>query len=120
MARRPGPSLRALLFGWGRCLQVRSMLQIHAEGARKQVVEAVALQAYIPGATSRCGTQTFKNVRNKNQKQEEDQAKVESKTETSISYSRAIGRCDTAFRWDCDALFGFGRKPVLSAPPCRM
>ena len=96
------------------------MLQIHAEGARKQVVEAVALQAYIPGATSRCGTQTFKNVRNKNQKQEEDQAKVESKMETSISYSLAIGRCDTAFRWDCDALFGFGRRPVLSAPPCRM
>ena len=62
MARRPGPSLRALLFGWGRCLQVRSMLQIRAVEAGKQVVEAVALQAYIPGATSRCGTQTFKNV----------------------------------------------------------
>ena len=91
------------------------MLQIRAVGARKQVVEAVALQACIPGATSRCGTQTFKNVRNKNQKQEEDRA-----METSISYSRAIGRCDTAFRWDYDALFGFGRKPVLSAPPCRM
>ena len=38
------------------------MLQIRAVEAGKQVVEAVALQAYIPGATSRCGTQTFKNV----------------------------------------------------------
>ena len=37
-----------------------------------------------------------------------------------ISSARAIGRCDTAFRWACDALFEFGRKLLLNAPPCRM
>ena len=37
-----------------------------------------------------------------------------------ISSTRAIGRCDTAFRWACDALFEFGRKLLLNAPPCRM
>ena len=25
-----------------------------------------------------------------------------------------------ALRWDDDALLEFGRKPLLSAPPCRM
>ena len=37
-----------------------------------------------------------------------------------ISSARAIGRCDTAFRWACDALFEFARKLLLNAPPCRM
>ena len=39
---------------------------------------------------------------------------------TSISYARTSGRCDIAFRWDDDGLLEFGRKPLLSAPPCRM
>ena len=37
-----------------------------------------------------------------------------------ISSARAIGRCDTAFRWAGDALFEFARKLLLNAPPCRM
>ena len=37
-----------------------------------------------------------------------------------ISSARAIGRCDTAFRWACDALFEFDRKLLLNAPLCRM
>ena len=50
----------------------------------------------------------------------EDRAKVNLKLETSISYARTSGRCDIAFRWDDDGLLEFGRKPLLSAPPCRM
>ena len=42
------------------------------------------------------------------------------KLETSSGMHVATGWCDTAGRWDCDALPEFGRKPVLSAPPCRM
>ena len=37
-----------------------------------------------------------------------------------ISSARAIDRCDTAFRWACDALFEFDRKLLLNAPLCRM